>query len=252
MRMITLSNNKGGSGKTTTTVSLASAFAERGLRVLVIDLDPQGSATKWLGCWESSIGLVEFSAGGIRVSELVKTSTARRVDLVPTSPSLVPSGDQSENHTGLAIVRALQRLPDYWDLILVDTPPTLGYLSLAPLVASDYIIIPVEAHALAMPGVASVIESIERARRQVNAEVKLLGIIACRVNATVHTREVVARLRAEFGAVVLEHAVREAIRIAEAPAFQLPITRYAPTSPVADDYRAITDELLDRLGDLRS
>jgi chromosome partitioning protein len=252
MQMITLSNNKGGSGKTTTTVSLAAAFAEHGLRVLVIDLDPQGSATDWLGSYESPIGLVEFSAGGIRVSELVKTSTTRGVDLIPTSPGLVPSIKENENHTGLAIVRALNRLPNYWDLILVDTPPTLGYLSLAPLVASDHIVIPVEAHALAMPGVASVINSMERARRQVNTEVRLLGIVACRVNATVHTREVVARLRAEFGAVVLEHAVREAIRIAEAPAFQLPITQYSPTSPVADDYRAVATELLDRLGDLDS
>ena len=252
MQMITLSNNKGGSGKTTTAVSLASAFAERGLRVLVVDLDPQGSATAWLGGYESPIGLVEFSEGGIRVSELVKTSTARGVDLVPISPSLTPTGKENENHAGLAIVRALNRLPNYWDLVLVDTPPTLGYLSLAPLAASDHIVIPVEAHALAMPGVASVISSIERARRQVNTQVNLLGIIACRVNATVHTREVVARLRTLFGTVVLDHAVREAIRIAEAPAFQLPITQYSPTSPVADDYRAVARELLERMGDLNS
>jgi chromosome partitioning protein len=248
MRVITLSNNKGGSGKTTTTVSVAAAFAERGLRVLVIDLDPQGSATRWLGGRESPAGLVEFSEGGIRVAELVKTSTARGVDLVPTSPSLVPSGDATENRTGLAIVRALHRLPDYWDLILVDTPPTLGFLSLAPLVASDHVVIPVEAHALAMSGVSSVISSLERARRQVNTKVELLGIVACRVNATVHTREIVARLRAQFGDIVLEHTVRDAIRIAEAPAFQLPITQYAPTSPVADDYRAVAADLLDRLG----
>jgi chromosome partitioning protein len=252
MRTITLSNNKGGSGKTTTTVSLASAFAERGLRVLVVDLDPQGSATEWLGGSESPIGLVEFSAGGIRVSELVVTSTAPGVDLIPTSPSLVPSGETSRNETGLAIVRAFALLPDDWDLILVDTPPTLGYLSLAPLVASDRIVIPVEAHALGLTGVASVIASIERARRHVNPHVELLGIVACRVNATSHVREVVARLRAQFGAVVLEQTVREAIRIAEAPALRLPITEYAPKSPVANDYRAVAAELLDRLGDLSS
>jgi chromosome partitioning protein len=252
MRMITLANNKGGSCKTTTTVSLASAFAEHDLRVLVVDLDPQGSATAWLGGWESSIGLVEFSTGGIRVSELVKTSTARGVDLIPTSPSLVPSGEESANQVGLAVVRALNRLPDYWDLVLVDTPPTLGHLSLAPLVATDHIVIPVEAHALAMAGVASVFASIERARRQVNREVNLLGVVACRVNSTVHTREVVAKLRAQFGNTVLDHAVREAIRIAEAPAFRLPITQYAPTSPVADDYRAVAAELLDRMGDIDS
>lgn len=252
MRMITLSNNKGGSGKTTTTVSLAAAFAERGLSVLVVDLDPQGSATRWLGGHESPIGLVEFSAGGIRVSELVKSSTARGVDLIPVSPGLAPSGEWSENHTGLAIVRAFKRLPNYWDLILVDTPPTLGYLSLAPLAASDHVVIPVEAHALAMSGVASVIAAVERARRQVNRDIGLLGIVACRVNATIHTREIVALLRAQFGDVVLRHTARSAIRIAEAPAFQLPITQYAPTSLVADDYRAVAAELLARVGDLDS
>ncbi len=252
MRTITLANNKGGSGKTTTTVSLASAFAERGLRVLVVDLDPQASATEWLGGRESPVGLVEFSAGGIRVSELVVASTAPGVDLIPTSPSLVPPGEKSRNDTGLAIVRALARLPDHWDLILVDTPPTLGYLSLAPLVASDRVVIPVEAHALALPGVASVIAAIERAQQRVNPRLELLGIVACRVNPTSHVRDVVAQLRARFGAVVLEQCVREAIRIAEAPALRLPITRYAPTSRVANDYRAVADELLDRLGDLSS
>ena len=252
MRTITVSNNKGGSGKTTTAVSLASALAERGFRILVIDLDPQGSATVWLGGRESPLGLVEFSAGRTRVSELVKTSTAHGVDLVPTSPGLVPSGAGSENSVGVAIVRAFRRLPDYWDLIVVDTPPTLGYLSLAPLVASDYIVIPVEAHALAMPGVASVVASIERARRNVNPHVELLGVVACRVNPTSHVRDVVGQLRARFGPVVLEHTVRDAIRIAEAPALRLPITRYAPASGVANDYRAVAAELLDRLGDLES
>jgi chromosome partitioning protein len=252
MRIITLSNNKGGSGKTTATVSLASSFAERGLRVLVVDLDPQGSTTDWLGGHESSIGLVEFSAGGIPVSDLVVKAAAPGVDLVPASLSLVPTGKRSANETGVAIVRAFARLPDYWDLVLIDTPPTLGYLSLAPLVASDHVVIPVEAHALALPGVASVIASIERARRHVNRHVELLGIVVCRVNATSHTREVDARLRTQFGSSVLEHSVRDAIQIAEAPALRLPITQYAPTSQVANDYRAVAAELLDRLGDLSS
>ena len=252
MRRIALANNKGGSGKTTTTVSLAAALGERGLRVLVVDLDPQASATAWLGERESTVGLVEFSTGGIRVSELVKPSTAPGVDLIPASRSLVPPGEETKNRTGLAIVHAFRRLPDLWDLILVDTPPTLGYLSLAPLVACDHVVIPVETHALALPGVASIIASIESARRRVNPRVELLGIVACRVNATLHAREVLVRLRTQFGSVVFEHGVREAVRIAEAPAFHLPITRYAPTSLVAADYRAVAAELLDRLGDLSS
>jgi chromosome partitioning protein len=252
VRTIALSNNKGGSGKTTTTVSLAAAFAERGLKVLVVDLDPQGSTTDWLGGRESPIGLVEYSAGGIRVSDFVVSSSAPGVDLIPISPSLVPPGEKGRDATGLAIVRGFSRLPDYWDLILVDTPPTIGYLSLAPLVSSDQVLIPVEAHALALPGVASVMAAVERARRHVNPRLELLGIVACRVNPTTHVRDVVAQLRGQFGAVVLEHSVREAIRIAEAPASRLPITRYAPASRAADDYRAVAGELLSRLGDLGS
>jgi chromosome partitioning protein len=249
MRTITLSNNKGGSAKTTTTVSLASAFAETGLRVLVVDLDPQGSATFWLGGQESKIGLVEFSEGGVRVAQLVQTSSAPNVDLIPTSPSLVPSGEKSLNDTGMALVRGFARLPDYWDIILVDTPPTVGYLSLAPLVACDHVIIPVEAHSLALPGVASVVASIERAREQVNQRLDLLGIVAFRVNATLHTRDVLAQLRASFGSVVLEQTVRETIRLAEAPALRMPIIRYAPWSAAAQDYRAVAREILARMGD---
>ena len=160
MRRIALSNNKGGSGKTTTTVSLAAAFAERGLRVLVVDLDPQGSATQWLGGRESPNGLVEFSAGAVPLSQMIVKSTSPGIDLIPTSPSLVPSGESGRNETGFAIVRGFVRLPEYWDLVLVDTPPTLGYLSLAPLVACDRVIIPVEPHALGLPVVESFIASI--------------------------------------------------------------------------------------------
>jgi chromosome partitioning protein len=248
MRTITFSNSKGGSAKTTTTVSLAAAFAESSLRVLVVDLDPQGSATFWLGGHQSSTGLVEFSRGGIRVAELVRPSTAPGVDLVPAGPSLVPSGESSLNDTGMAIVRGFARLPDYWDLILVDTPPTVGPLSLAPLVGTDYVVIPVEVHALAMPGVASVVDSIMRARERVNPRIELLGIVACRVDATVHAKEIVAQMRASFGRVVMDQTIRETIRLAEAPALRMPITRYAPSSPAAQDYRAVAGEILARMG----
>jgi chromosome partitioning protein len=248
VRTITFSNNKGGSGKTTTTVSLASAFAELGLRVLVVDLDPQGSATLWLGGHESPIGLVELAAGGLRVTRLVQTSSAPGVDLVPTSHSLVPAGDRTSNDTGLAIVRGFARLPDYWDLVLVDTPPAAGYLSLAPLVASDHVVIPLECHALAMPGVAGVVESVRRARERVNRRLDLLGIVACRVDETPHARDVVDRLRATFGTAVLPQMVGEHAALAEAPAFRLPITRYAPSSAAARVYRAVAGELLSRMG----
>lgn len=247
MRTIAITNNKGGSGKTTTTVNLAAAFAERGLRVLVVDLDPQGSATEWLGGRPTETSLLEYSEGGMGVSNLVVGTTAPGVSLIPASPSLVPSGETGGNAIGFAIVRAFARLPPRWDLVLIDTPPVLGYLSLAPLVASTRVLIPVEGHALAIPGVTSVLGSVERAQRRVNPRLKILGILACRISRTSHTREVVTRLRAQFGGVVLEQSIREAIAIAEAPVSRLPITRFAPASAVAADFRTVAGELLERL-----
>ena len=252
MRIITLSNNKGGSGKTTTTVSLAAAFGEQGLRVLVIDLDPQGSATRWLGQEEAPAGLVEFSRGGLRVADLIVGTTASGVDLIPTTASLVAPDENEDTDTGMAIVRSFARLPDYWDLVLIDTPPVVNYLSLAPLVASDHVVIPIETHALALSGLVSVVNSVRRARQRVNRQLNLLAIVPCRVNATLHAREIVDRLRQEYGDVVTRSQIRESIRVAEAPAFRMPITRYAPTSANAQDYRAAAAEILVRLGDLRS
>jgi chromosome partitioning protein len=248
MRTITFSNNKGGSGKTTSVVSLAGVFAEMGLRVLVVDLDPQGSATYWLRGEESSAGLVELGNGGVRASQLARSTTVPGLELLPISPSVVASGETTPNDTGLAIVRGFARLPDYWDVVMIDTPPTVGYLSLAPIVASDHVVVPVEAHALALPGVASVVETIKRARQRVNPRVDLLGIVASRANATRHTRDVVAQLHTRFGSAVLQETVRESIRLAEAPALQLPITQSAPQSGATHDYRAIAHELLDRMG----
>ena len=155
------------------------------------------------------------------------------------------------NETGFAIVRGFVRLPDYWDVVLVDTPPTLGYLSLAPW-SLRRVVIPVEPHALGLPGVASVIASIERARQRINPHLELLGIVACRVGATSHTREVIDRVRSEFGRSYSSIPCARPSRSRRRPALRLPITRYAPTSAVANDYRAVAAEFLDRLGDLTS
>jgi chromosome partitioning protein len=252
MRIVAVSNHKGGSGKTTTTVSLASTMAERGLRVLVVDLDPQGSATDWLAACQASIGLVEFSRGGLRTSDIVVRSTMSEVDLIPASAGLVPPIENGSLDTAIAIVRGFARLPDHWDIVLIDTPPSPNHLSLAALAAADAVLIPVAAQGMALPGVASVVESIDHARRRVNRRLELLGILLCRVTATHHARQVAERLRAEFGDAVFTQSVREAHHIAEAPAARKPITVYAPASPVANDYRESATEVLERLGDLRS
>ena len=208
------------------------------------DRPPTGLAAANLQPGSSILG------GRDPVSELVVGSTAPGVDLVPASPSLVRSGERPGTLSGSRSF-AVPRLPDYWDLVLVDTPPTIGYLSLAPLVPSDHVLIPVEAHALAIPGAASVIASIERARRHVNPRLEILRIVACRVNQNGHVRDVVGQLRgSSAGSSWATGCGRRSDR--GSPRTPASDQRYAPTSHVADDYRAVADELLDRMGDLGS
>ena len=235
-------------------MSLASASAERGLRVLVVDLDPQGSATEWLGGHESPVGLVEYSEGGIPLADLVfKSTTAPGVALIPTSPSLVPPGGAGRNET-----RSCRRpRPRAVACLLgprVEGCSTrrrrFGYLSLASLVAADGVVIPFEGHALGLSGVGSVIEWIDLARQHVNRHLELVGILACRVTATSHTRGVIAKLREQFGTLVFEHTrARRCPARGSAPAFHLPINLYAPKSRVAASGQQPI-EILDRLGDL--
>jgi chromosome partitioning protein len=244
MRTIAVTNYKGGSAKTTTTVNLAAALGELGHRVLVIDLDPQGSASAWLGVDGAVDGVAEAIAGRIPLSELLFETTAPGVVLVPASPSIVVADPQQETQIALGFMRAMDRLPPLWDVVVVDCPPTLGYLAIAPLSVCHEVLIPVEARVLAVSGLTGLLETMDRVRRRLNPNLRLAGVVACRVNRTSHARAIVERLAERFPESFMTTIVRESIRLAEAPSFQLPITLFAPSSTGAKDYRALAGELM--------
>ena len=246
MHTIVITNYKGGSAKTTSTVSLAAALGERGFRVLVIDVDPQASATHWLGVDDPGRRLLDAYVGRRAVLDLVQPTSAPLVDLVPASQWLVATDRHHETDIALGIVRSIQRLPEEWDFVLVDCPPSQGYLAIAPLSACRHVLVPVEAHLLAVPGVEALLSTMAQVRERVNPALALDGILACRVNRTRHTRGVVDQLRERYPSHVLSTVVRENISLAEAPAWQLPITRYAPASAGAEDYRSVVSDLLER------
>ena len=143
----------------------------------------------------------------------------------------------------------MDHLPAIWDVVLVDCPPTLGYLAVAPLAACQGLLVPVEAHVMALAGLASLMAMMERVRDRLNPGLEVDGILACRINRTNHSRLVVERLRESFPDLTMRTQVHESIRLAEAPGFHLPITRYAPGSSGDEDYRSAADELLERLED---
>ena len=244
MRTIAVTNYKGGSAKTTTTVNLAAALGELGHRVLVIDIDPQGSASSWLGVDGATEGVADAIDGTSPLAELLYETTAPGVVLVPASPSIVVADPGEETQIALGFMRAMDGLPALWDVVIVDCPPSLGYLAIAPLTVCQEALVPVEARVLAVTGLTSLLETMARVQRRLNPNLRLAGVVACRVNRTLHARAIVERLEVEFPESFLKTTIRESVRLGEAPSFQLPITLFAPNSTGAEDYRALARELM--------
>lgn len=247
MRTIATVNHKGGSSKTTTAVNLGATLAETGRRVLVIDLDPQASASIWLGIPEGGRCLLDSLIGGRRLDDAVKPTETPGLDVVPSSTWLLGAERAlSELHAAEGRLAGLLRgLPRRWDYVIADCPPALGVLTVNAMSAVEELLIPVEAHVLALAGLAQLLKGIDTARERLNPDLRIGGIVACRVDArTRHCAEVVERLRNRFGALMFSTVIRENVRLAECPSFAQPITRYDPRSSGASDYRALAREVI--------
>jgi chromosome partitioning protein len=248
MNVLAVATQKGGSGKTTTAVNLAAAAGEAGQRVLVLDLDPQASATKWLGVVPARDLLAVFTEGA-PLAPLVQPTATPGVEVIPASPWLVGIDKVLAGEVGTeALLRpAVAALPRCWDVVFIDCPPSTGLLSVAALVACQGVLVPVEASSMGLDGLASLIGTVERVRTRLNPELYIAALLACRVTRTNLARDVVASLRERFGDLVLPTVIRESVRLQEAPSFAQPITAYDPEGRGAEDYRAAAGDLLARL-----
>lgn len=247
MRIIATVNQKGGSGKTTTAVNLAAALGEKGRKVLLLDSDPQASATSWLGVRDGGRGLLDVFTDNGNLLDLLHATEAPGVELIASSSWLVGVEKALAGEVGAETIlrRRMEKLPaKRWDYLLIDCPPTLGVLTINALTAAREVLVPVEAHVMALQGLAQLVKTVEVVRERLNPELAISGILACRVNRTRHAQEVVEQLRSHFGNVVYNVAIRENVRIAECPSFEEPITSYDPRSIGAEDYRALADEVI--------
>lgn len=248
MRTIAITNQKGGTAKTTTVVNLAAALGEAGKRVLVLDLDPQANASSWLGVRDGGRGLLEvFTEEGRRLDSLVRSTTAENVELVPSSTwtASVEKALAGELGAEMILRTAVRRLPAHrWDFVLVDCPPALGLLTVSALVAVREVFVPVETTFLALEGLAALQKTLDAVCSRLNPDLLLSGIVASRVNRTRLSQEVVEALRARYDDRVFRTVIRENVKLAEAPSHAKPITTYDRRSAGAEDFRALAMEVL--------
>ncbi|MEO8228199.1 MAG: AAA family ATPase [Chloroflexota bacterium] len=250
---IACTNQKGGVGKTTTVVNLATYLALAGERVLVIDLDPQGNATSGFGIEKRDVERSVYDAllGSVPMTELVMRTPILRLDLIPSSLAL--AGAEVELAGFIArehrLASALAGVAAEYDYVILDCPPSLGLLTVNALTAADSVLIPIQCEYYALEGLTQLTATINLVRDQLNPDLAIKGVVLTMFDARTNlATEVAAEVRRHLGSLVYKTVVPRSIRLSEAPSHGLPIALYRPESKGADAYRDLTVEFMKRDG----
>jgi chromosome partitioning protein len=245
-RVIAFANQKGGVAKTTSTLNLAVALQEQGLRVLVVDLDPQGNLTMSQGLNPDSIerSMFDVLVHRLPIAEVIHE---REVDLAVSSIDLAGAELALSSQIGRerALEKSLNPVKSGYDYVLIDTPPSLGLLTINALVASDGVIVPVQCEYLSLRGLVQLENTLSMIRENLNPDVDIAGILPTMVDSrTLHAKEAIQILEENFGDRVFGARIRKTVRFAEAPVKGMSVLKYDPNGTAADAYRQLAKEVL--------
>lgn len=250
--IIAMCNQKGGVGKTTTTINLGAALVETGRRVLLVDFDPQGSLSVGLGVNPHTLDRSIYNllmSRELDISSVIAPTVLDGLDILPSNIDLSAAEVQlvSEVAREQALRRVLHPVRGEYDVVLIDCAPSLGLLTVNALTASDRVIIPLECEYFALRGVALLDDTITKVTERINPELAILGILGTMFDArTLHSREVLERVVQAFGDLVFHTVIRRTIKFPETTVAGEPITTYASSSPGAEAYRQLAREVLAR------
>ncbi|MBC7591126.1 MAG: ParA family protein [Salinibacterium sp.] len=250
-RIISLCNQKGGVGKTTTTINLGASLAEVGRRVLVIDFDPQGALSAGLGVPTHDVPTIyDLLLGTVKnPAEAIVHTNFANLDIIPANIDLSAAEVHLVNEVAreTILARVLRKVSDQYDVILIDCQPSLGLLTVNALTAAHGVLIPLECEFFALRGVALLVETIEKVRDRLNPVIELDGILATMYDSrTLHSREVLDRVVETFGDSVLETVIGRTVKFPDASVAGAPITTFAPEHAASQAYRQLARELIFR------
>jgi chromosome partitioning protein len=249
-RIIAMCNQKGGVGKTTTTINLGAALAEVGRKVLLVDFDPQGALSVGLGVRANELDVTIYTLlveRGHDVHDVVQHTNTPNLDVIPANIDLSAAEVQlvGEVAREQILARVLRPLVDDYDVILIDCQPSLGLLTVNALTAAPGVIIPLECEFFSLRGVALLVDTIDKVKERLNPSLEISGILATMYDSrTVHCKEVFSRVVEAFDDTVFQTVIQRTVRFPETTVAGQPITTWAPTSSGASAYRDLAKEVL--------
>ncbi|HHT9130011.1 MAG TPA: ParA family protein [Candidatus Brocadiaceae bacterium] len=251
MRSIAITNQKGGVAKTTTTVNLGACLAQKGKKVLLVDLDPQGNMSSWFGLDIHNLtrSMYNVFLEEIYFEEVLVKTSIENLTLAPSNIALAGVERIFANEKGrdLILRKRLHPVVDKYDYVMLDCPPSLGLITVNALTFVKEVFIPLETKVLALNGLVTLINTVQVVKERLNHSLEVTGIIACRFDSRTNlSNEVYNQIKERFKEKVFNSIIRENTRLAECPISGTPITQYAPDSPGAIDYMNLAKEVVER------
>lgn len=252
MKVISITNQKGGVGKTTSAINISFYLAKMGYKVLIVDFDPQGNTTSGLGVDKNSLGstMSDVISGSVALKDVILETEFHKLKLAPSTPILANTEIELANVGGRfsRLREALKTVSDEFDYVILDCPPSLSLLTVNSFIASDFLILPVQAEFYAMEGLGQLLESMKLVKKGMNPNIELLGVLPTMVDSrTTLSGQVYEEIKRFFPGKVFSTPVPRNIRLAEAPSHGVPIGVYDRFSKGARAYKSITKEIVKRI-----
>ena len=250
-RIIAVANQKGGVGKTTTSINLAACLAEKGKKVLAVDMDPQGNLTSGLGVDKDSVekSIYELIIGEVDIKEVINKEVLENLDIIPTSIDLSAAEIEliGVDDKEYILRNAIDQVKDQYDFVIIDCPPSLSMLTINAMTTADSVIVPIQCEYYALEGLSQLIHTFELVKDRLNSKLEIEGVVFTMYDARTNlSLQVVENVKDNLQQNIYKTIIPRNIRLAEAPSYGLPINKYDPKSTGAESYMRLADEVIER------